>query len=141
MQETLIQPTLAILFLASPAILAAIVALAKPLRVLTWVGSFDTWVIDTYPAHHGKTGYVKTVFCKPILWCFQQIVLWTQEIKDNFVRCGVRIASYMYVAAAVLGVMSYLAFIAITVVLTIVVFIFAVFLVLLILGAIFRGNS
>ena len=37
MQETLIQQTLPILFLAWPAILATIVALAKPQPVLAWV--------------------------------------------------------------------------------------------------------
>jgi len=141
MQEALIQPTLAILFLASPAILAAIVALAKPQPVLAWVDAFDTWVINTHPAYCGKTGYVKKVFCKPVLWGFQKIVLWTQKIKNNFVRCGVRIASYMYVGASVFGVTTYLAVIAITVVLTIAAFIAAVFLVLLILGAILRGKG
>lgn len=138
MQDTLIYSTLAALFLASPVILATIVALAKPAPVLAWVDEFDTWVLNIHPTYHGKTGYAKRVFCKPVLWAFEKIVLWTQEIKNDFVRCGVRIASYMYVGGTVFGATAYVAIIAITVVLAIAAVIAGVFLVLLILGAILR---
>lgn len=138
MQDTQIHLMLAILFLASPAIAAAIVALAKPRPVATWVDEFDTWVVNIHPTYHGKTGYVKKVFYKPVLWAFEKIVLWTQKIKNDFVRCGVRIASYMYVGGTVFGATAYLAIIAITVVLAIVAVIAGVLLVLLILGAILR---
>jgi hypothetical protein len=97
--------------------------------------------MTTQPTCVGKTGYIKTIFYKPILWAFHKIVLCTQNIKDNFVRCGVRVASYLYVAAIFFGVMMYLVILAVMTVLMIVAIIIGLFLALLVLGAAFGGEG
>ncbi len=135
------QQILSVLFLATPAGFAAYVAFAKPQPILGWVGAFDLWIRTTQPTYRGKAGYIKKIFCQPVLWAFKKIELWTQNIQDNFVRCGVRAASYLYIGAILFGAIAYLTFLVVMSLFIIIAVIIGLFFALALLGALLGGGK
>lgn len=102
------QKVWSILFFASPLIVGAIVTLAKPVAVVSWVDKLNSWLLEKRTKIAEKTGYVSRYFLMPLLWGLTKIMDWTEKVDNQFLRCGIRITAYLYFMA----IMLYLALIA-----------------------------
>jgi hypothetical protein len=119
-----------------PLVVGIVVSVARPEVAPRWVGGLERWVAAKRAAMQSKRGYLSRWLVRPWLGGLDGIRLWTEGIKDEYTRYGVRAASYLYFSSFV-AVAAYFAFIV-----TVVVILFVVgFLVLMWLLGLFLGSE
>ena len=98
-----------ILILGSPLFAGSVVYFGKLQPVVSGTERFNGWLVRKRSEISGKSGYFDRFLAKPLLWCLTKVMQWTDKIEDQFLRCGVRVTSYLYVIA----ICVYLALVAI----------------------------
>ena len=79
-----------------PLLLGLTVSVAKPASAVSWVDRLNNWLIRKKGQVAERSGYISRFFLKPLLWGLTKIMMWTEHIDNQFLRCGVRITSYLY---------------------------------------------
>ena len=91
------------------------VALARPSWALDWVAGFERWVTGKRSAIAGQDTVLARYLTRPSLGGLAKIRDWTEGVADEFARCGVRTASYLYFSS-IAGLVVYFAAVAVVVV-------------------------
>lgn len=124
------QQAFSLLLFFFPVFLGAVVALAKPLRVVNWTDQVGVWVGKKRSQLSGRSGFGSRFLLRPFYWGLGKIDQWTGQIEDQFIRSGVRAGSYTYYIAAV----AYVVLVATIVVIAIVLVLAAIWLGFWLLG-------
>jgi tetratricopeptide (TPR) repeat protein len=88
-----------------PVLLAAILVVAKAITLVSLSDRLDNWLTDTKKHVDERSDLISEFISKPYLLVVGKIMEWSQGIEDQFVRSGVRIASYVLVITAPLFVL------------------------------------
>jgi hypothetical protein len=108
--------------LALPLTAGGVVALAKPHSVIRWLATFESWTSTKHSLALTKQGFSRWLV-RPYLGGLQRINGWTNRVEDESMRCGVRIASYLYFSL-IFGLAVFLAaYVALVVVVAIIMII------------------
>lgn len=118
------------LFIFSPLLLGAIVALAKPAPVVNWTDRVGKWGGGKRQQYAEKNGFFSKFLLRPFFTGLVKIDEWTTNIEDNFLKSGVRLTTYSYFTAAVL----YLTFVASVMILAVVFVLVAIWFALWLWG-------
>ena len=109
-------PTLLLLFF--PLILGEFIFLYRPEKPVSWAEGFRGWVARKRAANFGRHGLVRRWFLRPLFFCLIQTMQWTQDIKDPYLRTGVRVSASLYV----IGLITYIAVTIVFIVIAIIIF-------------------
>ena len=121
------------LLMATPALLAALVWQLKWQPAVTASAALCGWVDRREATTRDKSGYFVSFVERPFMWCSQKLFELTSTIGDQFLRAGVRLASWGYLFGLLLF-LAYWVTVAVITVAIIVVFFY-------ILGAILGENK
>lgn len=121
-----------IMFFISPLIAGGIVALSRPVGVIRYLGRFHNWLwfsSNKQGQAAGKRGFFRKYIVRPINGSLLSMAEWTQGIENEFIRCGVRIASYTYFLALFFALLAFAVYVVVSVVIIVamVIFIFWLF--------------
>lgn len=115
-----------IMFFTSPLIAGGIVALSRPVGVARYLGRFHNWLwlsSNKQVQDAGKKGFFRKYIVRPINGSLLSMARWTQGIENEFIRCGVRIASYIYSLAIFFALLALAVYVVVSVVIIIAIFI------------------
>lgn len=116
--------------LALPLTVGGVVALAKPDPVVRWLSTFESWTRAKHSRALTRQGRFSRWLVRPYLGGLQRIDSWTSRVDDESMRCGVRIAAYLYFSL----IFCVAAFLAAYVALAVVVAIIMIIVMLWVLG-------
>ena len=92
---------------ASPLIASALVFFAKPIVFLAYFAGFDRWLLARKEKAAARDTFFNTFVSGPVYWGYAKLIDWTGGIGDDFLRCAVKLAAYLYF----LGIVLYLLYI------------------------------
>jgi hypothetical protein len=128
-------PVLLILLGVLPVLLGSAVWLMKPGSALARMEAWNGWVLRKKEKAQADTGFLSKYWLRPILWTAELLIRWTEKIPDPFLRCGTRIAAYLYFAFAVVAGTLIFAYIAFAVVVAIIMVFVTIWILLKVLGS------
>lgn len=131
-----------IMFFTSPLIAGGIVALSRPVGVARYLGRFHNWLwlsSNKQVQDAGKKGFFRKYIVRPINGSLLSMARWTQGIENEFIRCGVRIASYIYSLAIFFALLAFAVYVVVSVVIIVVFTILIVWLFWFVLVPIMLG--
>ena len=88
--------------LALPIAAAALIAYFKSTDAVSISNKTGEWIGLRQARAREKTGLFADFFLRPVLWCFQKLFAITASIENPFMQAGVRIATWLYLAGAIL---------------------------------------
>lgn len=112
--------------LLSPVILGSIIAMVNDKKVASFDSRFEDWLITKKNSLVGKRGKFSRFFLKPLVSSLVLITSWTQNVKNNGIRSGIRLASYLYISV----IAAYIFFLIASVMIGLAIFLFLFWLVL-----------
>jgi len=136
-QLTFVQGAIALLLLAAPLLIGVGVWLLKPASALTRMDAWNRWLLSRKDKASSSSGFFAKYWGRPVLGLAGLLIRWTEGISDPFLRCGIRIAAFLYFAAFVLLATFLLAYMAVV----IVVMIVAIIVALWVLGKVLSSDD
>jgi hypothetical protein len=115
-----LHPAIAMLILAFPFLIGTSVWLIKPVSALTRMDAWNNWLLHRREKASSSAGFFGRYWGRPVFGLSELLVRWTEQIGDPFLRCGTRVAVFIYVAAFVLIATLLLAYLAVVIVVAIV---------------------
>ena len=92
---------------ASPLVASALVYFAKPTVLLAYFAGFDRWLLERKEKAAARDTFFNNFVSGPVYWGYAKLINWTGGIGDDFLRCAVKLAAYLYF----LGIVLYLLYI------------------------------
>jgi hypothetical protein len=102
-----------IIFLVLPALVGAVVALAKPPEFVAWINTTSAWWHNHYSVVKAKDGLIADLWGW-LIWGVYKLHQGTEAIEDEAHRAGARFALFFFVASVsviIIASLLYLAFI------------------------------
>lgn len=130
-----LQKSLALLLLVCPLLLGSCVWLLKPASAITRMDACNGWLLEKKLGASTRTGFFARYWGRPVFWSAGLLIKGTEKIPDPFLRCGTRLAAYIYFTAFTIVATLVAAYVAITIVLAILVILVTVWILLKVLSS------